>query len=50
MLNNQARITEYAIQSWELGRRNHQIEIIRDNFYNTLKILVKEDYNENTSS
>lgn len=50
VLNNQARITEYAIQSWELGRRNHQIEIIRDNFYNTLKILVKEDYNENTSS
>lgn len=50
VLNNPAQITEYAIQSWELGRTNHQNAIIRDKFYNNLRILVKEDYNENTSS
>lgn len=50
LLNNPTLITEYAIQSWELGRRNHEIGIIRDNFYSTLKMLVREDYNENTSS
>lgn len=50
VLNHPSKIQNFADESWKLGKQNHKIEIIRDQFYNTLKSLVKDHNNENTPS
>lgn len=46
LINNPELIEKYGNRSWELGKRNHQIDEIKNKLYQDLKSLIEEDKNE----